>query len=115
MEVSCLKMQTKPLFKHGPFDSMVLSGRGKPEDSWNFFMRFSQWCPDGVQLPKECIFLPFLSRHLNQLQETSYLSRIQEKTIREMKVNSLRCILCYSLKWRGILLDKNVRNTCEVD
>ena len=103
------------MFKHGPFDSMVLSGRGKPGDSWNFFMRFSQWCPDGVQLPKECIFLPFLSRHLNQLQETSYLSRIQEKTIQEMKVNSLRCILCCSLKWRGILLDKNVRNACEVD
>lgn len=61
-EVSCLKMQTKPLFN--PFDSMVLSGRGKPGDSWNS-MCFSLWCPDGVQLPKECIFLPIPSRHLN--------------------------------------------------
>ena len=35
MEVSYLKRQTRPLFKHGLFDSIVLSGRGKPEDSWN--------------------------------------------------------------------------------
>ena len=91
MEVSCLKRQTRPLFKHGLFDSIVLSGRGKPGDPWNS-MCFSLWCPDGVQLAKECNFLPFLSRHSNQPQETSYLSHIQEKIIQEMKVNSFRCI-----------------------
>ena len=64
MEVSCLKRQTRLLFKHGLFDSIVLSGRGKPGDSWNS-MCFSLWFPDGVQLAKECNFLPFLSRHLN--------------------------------------------------
>ena len=51
MEVSCLKRQTRLLFKHGLFDSIVLSGRGKPGDSWNS-MCFSLWCPDGVQLAK---------------------------------------------------------------
>lgn len=55
MEVSCLKMQTRPLFKHGLFDSIVLSGRGKPGDPWNS-MCFPYGALTVCNLPKNVIF-----------------------------------------------------------
>lgn len=58
MEVSCLKRQTRPLFKHGLFDSIVLSGRGKPGDSWNS-MCFPYGALTVCNLPKNVIFCHF--------------------------------------------------------